>query len=581
RRCLISRMYTLRPYQADAVQATLAHFREDRSPAVIVLPTGAGKSLVIAELARIAKGRVLVLAHVRELVEQNHAKYISLGLEAGIYSAGLNRKESDQKTIFGSIQSIARAPEEFFENFSLLVIDECHRVSMEGETQYFQVISKLQKINPELCVLGLTATPYRLGYGWIYELNRQRKMRKTPEGRFFKKCIFDLSTRFMIRNKYLTPPVKIDSPVASYDFSSLKLHGAHYVAAQVEKLLNDQKRITPMIIHNIVEMATNRKGVMIFTTSVKHAEEILRSLPPRISAMVVGETDDQERDDIIQAFKAQKLKFLVNVSVLTTGFDAPHVDVIAVLRPTESASLYQQIIGRGLRLSPGKTDCLILDYTGQDHEIYSPEIEDGKPVSESVIVEIGCPSCGLINNFWGIVNAEGEIEEHFGRKCKGAFENPHTHEIIDCGFRFRFKLCDKCGAENDISAHACHACEHLLIDNDKRLKEAMSLKDAHVMRVDSMAFHKTKDKKGDDRLEIHYYDADANVLKEYFYLNTNESRRAFYFNFTRLHSRLPERELQVGSTDDAVQHREKFRMPAYVIARKQKYYWSIREKIFV
>src|SRR6478609_2005180 len=114
-------MYQFRPYQKEAVEKTVEYFKKRRDPALVVLPTGAGKSLVIAELARIARGRVLVLAHVRELVEQNHAKYIALGLEAGIYSAGLNRKDIDQKTIFGSIQSIARAPDEFFENFSLLV----------------------------------------------------------------------------------------------------------------------------------------------------------------------------------------------------------------------------------------------------------------------------------------------------------------------------------------------------------------------------------------------------------------------------------------------------------------------------
>jgi len=573
-------MYQLRPYQQDAVHATLAHFRTDRSPAVVVLPTGAGKSLVIAELARIAKGRVLVLAHVRELVEQNHAKYLSLGLEAGIYSAGLGRKDFDQKTVFGSIQSIARAPEAFFENFSLLVIDECHRVSMEGETQYFQVISKLQKTNPELCILGLTATPYRLNFGWIYSFNAHKKLQHTTEDRFFKKCIFDLSTRYMIKNKYLTPPIKIDSPVASYDFSSLKLNGASYVLSQIENLLKDQKRITPLIVQNIVDMAKDRKGVMIFTSSVKHAEEILRALPPRISAMVVGETEDAERDEIIGAFKAQKLKFLVNVSVLTTGFDAPHVDVIAVLRPTESASLYQQIIGRGLRLSPGKTDCLILDYSGQDHDLYAPDIEDGRPTSESVIVEVSCPSCGLINNFWGILSPEGELEEHFGRRCKGASEDPKTGRVIECGFRFRFKLCDKCGAENDIAARSCNKCQHLLVDADKRLKEAMSLKDAHVLRVDTMSYANTQDKKGQERLEVHYYDADANVLKEYFYINSPESRRAFYFNFTRLHTRMPERELILSSPDDVVQNQNKFRVPAFVIARKAKYFWNIREKIF-
>ena len=577
-------MYKLRPYQQEAVNATLKHFREERTPAVIVLPTGAGKSLVIAELARIARGRVLVLAHVRELVEQNHAKYVGLGLEAGIYSAGLNRKESHQKTIFGSIQSIARASDDFFENFSLVVIDECHRVSMdssqEGATQYFQVISKLQQMNPEICVLGLTATPYRLGYGWIYELNAHKKMRQTSSERYFKKCIFDLPTRYMIKHGYLTPPIKIDSPVACYDFSSLKIQGTQYVVAQIEAILKDQKRITPLIIKNIVDMSADRHGVMIFTSSVSHAKEILQSLPKGISAMVVGDTEDKERDAIIDAFKRRDLKFLVNVSVLTTGFDAPHVDVIAILRPTESASLYQQIVGRGLRLSPGKTDCLILDYTGQAHDLYSPDIDEDKPSNESVIVEVTCPSCGLVNNFWGIVNPDGFVEEHFGRKCRGAYEDPRSKRLIECGFRFRFKRCEKCGLENDIAARICGSCQNILVDNDQKLKEAMALKDAHVMRVDSMLFGKSRDKKGNERLEIQYYDADANVLKEYFYLNSPESRRAFYFNFTRMHNRVPERKIEIQSPEDVIANGEKFRTPMFVIARKQKYFWTVREKIF-
>lgn len=573
-------MYKLRPYQQDAVNATLKHFRDEKTPAVVVLPTGAGKSLVIAELARIARGRVLVLAHVRELVEQNHAKYMSLGLDAGIYSAGLNRKESDQKTIFGSIQSIARAGDEFFKNFSLVVIDECHRVSTEGETQYFQVISKLKKNNSDLCILGLTATPYRLGYGWIYEYNVPKKLQQTTSERFFKKCIFELPTRYMIKNGYLTPPIKIDSPVACYDFSSLKINGAQFVLAQIEALLKDQKRITPLIIKNIIEMSNDREGVMIFTSSVAHAKEIMQSLPPYVSALVVGETEDQERDAIIDAFKRKELKYLVNVSVLTTGFDAPHVDVIAILRPTESASLYQQIVGRGLRLSPGKTDCLILDYTGQNHDIFSPDIDEDKPNLEATIVEVECPSCGLINNFWGIVNEDGFLEEHFGRKCKGAFENPVTKEIKECGFRFRFKRCDRCGLENDISARICHACSNVLVDNDKKLKEAMSLKDAHVMRVDSMAFKKSRDKKGNDRLEVHYYDADANVLKEFFYINSTESRRAFYFNFTRMHNRLPEQKIDIQTPEEAIQIQNRFRVPMFIIARKDGYFWAIREKIF-
>ncbi len=319
---------------------------------------------------------------------------------------------------------------------------------------------------------------------------------------------------------------------------------------------------------------------MIFTSSVRHAHEILESLPVGQSAVVVGDTEDSERDQIIDSFKKRKIKYLVNVSVLTTGFDAPHVDVIAILRPTESASLYQQIVGRGLRLSEGKTDCLILDYTGQGHDIFSPEIEDDKPTSNSVIVDVLCPKCGLNNHFWGDVNPDGLLLEHYGRRCKGAWEDINTHEVVECGFRFRFKRCDKCGHENDTSARACEACKNVLVDDDKRLKEAMTLKDAHVMRVDSMMFEKSRDKKGNERLEIQYYDVDANVLKEYFYLDSVEGRRAFYFNFARLHNRLPERKLDISSIEDAISRYSAFRMPMFVIARKQKYFWSIREKIF-
>lgn len=571
-------MYTLRPYQEEAVKATIQHFKKSNHPALIVLPTGAGKSLVIAELARLARGRVLALAHVKELVEQNHSKYEGYGLNAGIFSAGLSRKDKEEKVIFGSIQSVANAEEDFFNSFSLLIIDECHRVSMEGDTQYFQVITKLREKNPGVCILGLTATPYRLGMGWIYEFHEPKSDLRTSEERFFKKCLYELSLGYMIKNKYLTPPIKIDSPVACYDFSQLELKDGRYSSKEIEGILKDQKRITPSIIANIVEMAKDREGVMIFTSSVAHAREIL-SLLPMGSAIVTGETPPEERDEIIGDFKLKKIKFLVNVSVLTTGFDAPHVDVIAILRPTESVSLYQQIVGRGLRLSPGKTDCLVLDYTGLGHDLFSPDIDDDRPTSNSVIVEIICPLCGHQNDFWGIVEND-EVVEHFGRKCKGAHEDPVTGEREICSYRFRFKRCDQCGSEEDIAARICSSCQHLLVDTDNKLKEAMSLKDAHIMKPDTMTFTKNYDKKGKERLEVRYYDLDGEFLSEMFYLNTPEEARAFYFNFTRMHNRLPEKKLAIESADAAIASEHCFRLPMYIIARKEKYYWSIREKIF-
>lgn len=273
-------MYKLRPYQQEAVDNTIKYFQKKREPAVIVLPTGAGKSLVIAELARVAKGRVLVLAHVKELVEQNHQKYISYGLEAGIFSASLGQKDFSQKAIFGSIQSVARADDSFFEDFSIVIIDECHRVADDGETQYRDVINKLRQNNPKLCVLGLTATPFRLGLGWIYEIAHNGEI-KTEQPRFFKQCVYELPLSYMIKNQFLTRPVKIDIPVTCYDFSELTEKGKMYTQAEVEELLKSQKRLTPLIVKNIIDITEryHRQGVMIFSASVKHAEEILSYLP--------------------------------------------------------------------------------------------------------------------------------------------------------------------------------------------------------------------------------------------------------------------------------------------------------------
>jgi DNA repair protein RadD len=574
-------MYTLRTYQQEAVDSTLNYFRKRRDPAVIVLPTGAGKSLVIAELAKIAKGRVLVLAHVKELVEQNHLKYESYGLHAGIYSAGLNQKDSKQKVIFGSIQSVAKAKDAFFKDFTLVVIDECHRVGLEPDSQYAKVITQLKLNNPRICILGLTATPYRLGLGWIYNYALRGEV-KTQELRFFKHCIYDLPLEYMIRNKYLTPPVKVDIPVTSYDFSELIEAGQSYTMAQLEEALHKQRRLTPLIIKNIIDITESdqRQGVMIFSSTVKHAQEIMDHLPPEQARLVVGTTELSERDQTVHDFKKKAFKYLVNVSVLTTGFDAAHVDVIAILRPTESISLYQQIIGRGLRLDTDKKDCLVLDYTGMGHSIFSPEIGEKKTASESVAVQVPCPECGFENDFWGIVDEEGNLVEHFGRKCRGGHVNADTYELTPCGYLFRFKICTQCSAKNDITARDCSNCGCVLIDPDTKLKQARLSKDAHVLTPDSIEMLERVDKKGTPYLQVKYYDYDAQFVAEMYYLNNATSLKKFAINFLRSHMRKPELKLNISSVSDAVKIRSQLRMPSFVIARKQGKFWKITEKIF-
>lgn len=574
-------MYKLRDYQQTAVNRAVQYFQKSREPAVIVLPTGAGKSLVIAELARIAKGRVLVLAHVKELVEQNYEKYKSYGLSAGIFSASLGKKDWDQKAIFGSVQSVARAPDDFFENFSLLVIDECHRVAEEGATQYQEVIRKLMERNPKLCILGLTATPYRLGLGWIYEFSSAGEI-KTDKKRFFKQCVYELPLSYMIKHRYLTIPVKVDIPVTCYDFSELTSKDRMYTAAEVEEILKSQKRLTPLIIKNIIDITERykRQGVMIFSSSVKHAEEIMTYLPPNDCRIVLGDTEISDRNEIVQNFKLKKFKYLVNVSVLTTGFDAPHVDVIAILRPTESNSLYQQIVGRGLRLSEDKSDCYILDYTGMGHDIYAPEISDKRPAKDTIPVIVPCPACGFENSFWGYADPDGEIIEHFGRKCRGATQDPKTLEIKPCGFRFRLKFCHACGCENDITARSCEKCDAILIDADAKLKQAKLSKNSHVLTPEKISFEERKDKNSNPYLEIRYYDYNADYVSEAHFFSNSSSIKKFNINFLRSHLKRPEIAREIRTPQDVIQLQKHFRLPSFVIARKQDKFWKITEKVF-
>ena len=194
-----------------------------------------------------------------------------------------------------------------------------------------------------------------LFFQFLYVLNRY----------LFKYCVFELPLEYMIKNKFLTQPVKIDIPVTSYDFSELTELGKMYTTAQVEEILKKQKRLTPLIIKNIVDITESyeRQGVMIFSSTVKHAKEILNCLPEGKGMIIIGDTLGPERDDIIQKFKEKEFKYLVNVSVLTTGFDAPKTDAVVIARPTLSVVLYSQMLGRGIRgLNMGGTkDCTIVN----------------------------------------------------------------------------------------------------------------------------------------------------------------------------------------------------------------------------
>ncbi|SFN31605.1 DNA repair protein RadD [Izhakiella capsodis] len=569
--------FTLRPYQQEAIDATLRYFRHSKEPALIVLPTGAGKSLVIAGLARLARGHVLVLAHVKELVEQNHAKYCAWGLEADIFAAGLAKKESDGNVVFASVQSVARNLPRFDRAFSLLIIDECHRIGNDEQSQYQLIINHLRSRNPELRLLGLTATPYRLGQGWIYQYH-YHGMIKGDHRTLFRDCIYELPLRYMIKNGFLVPPERLDMPIVQYDFSRLVARpDGLFSEADLNNELKKQQRVTPKIIQQIVDFSAKRQAVMIFAATVEHAKEVLSYLP-QSKAFISAATPAKERDRLIVDFKQRRIRYLVNVAVLTTGFDAPHVDTIAILRPTESVSLYQQIVGRGLRLSPDKCSCLILDYAGNPHDIFIPEIGSPKGASDNHPVQVFCPACGFANTFWGKTTAEGMLIEHFGRRCQGVLTDGAGHRS-QCDFRFRFKICGDCGAENDIAARRCHSCDTLLVDADDMLKAALKLKDARVLRCGGMQLSAGFDEKG-EWLKAVYYDEDGSSVSERFRLHTPAQRGAFERLFMRPHQRAPGVPLGWKNATDVVALQAFLRHPDFVVARIRGKLWQVREKLF-
>ncbi|RBP71150.1 DEAD/DEAH box helicase [Marinobacter nauticus] len=571
--------FTLRPYQQESVDATLNHFRKSDESAVIVLPTGAGKSLVIAELARLARRKILVLTHVKELVEQNHAKYQSYGLSGGIFAAGLKRKENHHQVTFASVQSVAANLDQFRDEYSLVIIDECHRVSGEETSQYQRIIELLRQQNDSLKVLGLTATPYRLAMGWIYRYHYRGFVRGSDDeqDKPFRHCIYELPLSYMINRGYLTRPELVNAAVAQYDFSALTQDRfGEYAEKDVNQLLSKHQRVTRAIIEQVMEMAAERQGVMIFAATVQHAQEIAGYLPEQETALVTGATDLQDRDQLIQRFKQRQLKYLVNVSVLTTGFDAPHVDLIAILRPTQSVSLYQQIVGRGLRLDEGKQDCLVIDYAGNHVNLHHPEVGEPKPNPDSEPVQVFCPGCGFANIFWGKTDSDGRVVEHYGRRCQGLLESieDDAGRPQQCDYRFRFKECPHCGGENDIAARNCGHCHQAIIDPDDQLRDALKLKDAMVIRCAGISLAGEGQK-----LRMTYHGEDGEELRESFDFSKPGQRAVFNKLFGRRFANGQAPKV-FARANEVLEMQVLLPVPDFVIARKQKQYWQVQERIF-
>ena len=503
---------TLRPYQQDAADAALEWMKRSAAPFVIDAATGAGKSHIIAEIARVVHGmtgkRVLCLAPSAELVMQNREKFLATGNKASMFSASAGAKELRHPVVFGSPltvkNKISRFQQEGPSGYALVILDEAHGITPTVR----DIIAAMRQGNSNLRVCGLTATPYRLGSGWIFREHDSGRINGEDTARdpYFAKCVYKIDARALIEMGFLTPPVIGQINASGYDTSGLALNSrGQFDADAVDRAYHGHGRKTAAIVGDVVAQAQDRRGVMFFAATVKHAHEIMASLPPELSEIVTGETPRAKRDSILRRFKAQEIKYLVNVSVLTTGFDASHVDLIAILRKTESIGLLQQIIGRGLRLHPGKVDCSVLDYTTNlddhcpDGDLFAPVVKAGKAGGGEGGMECECPACTYENSFTAnplylaygkdeagyiidldgrqVMSDYGPISGHYGRRCMGLVQAGKRGEYERCSYRWTFKECPHCNGENDIAARYCIACKGEIVDpNEKLVADFKALK---------------------------------------------------------------------------------------------------------
>jgi len=404
--------FELYSFQKEAIESILTYFANNSTGhPVCAMPTGSGKGSCIACLINLIltqwpNQRLLQLVHTKELVQQNYDDLLRINplSSAGIYCAGLNRKDIVNSAIFGSLGSVRNSVEAFgFRD--MVIIDEAHAVSPDEETGYRQIINKLLEINPLLRVVAFTATDYRLGQG---------KLTDGDETRLFTDVCFDItklhSFNRLIAEGFLSPLIIPSQLKTQLDVSGISISKGDFNQGQLQKAV-DKQEITYAAIHEAVQFAYDRNCWLVFASGIEHCEHISDMLNSfGVSATFVhSKISDDERDERLSAFKEGKIKAIVGFRILTTGFNHPPIDLIIDLYPTVSPVMHVQKNGRGTRTYNGsnpnfpyvKRNCLVLDFSNNVRRlgpINDPQIPNKKgSKSGDAPIKI-CDVCGLYNH---------------------------------------------------------------------------------------------------------------------------------------------------------------------------------------
>lgn len=414
-------MIKLRPYQIDGLDALWNYFQEGNTGnPVLAWPCGTGKSIVPAifiegVMRRWSNQRFLLITHVKELIDQNYKALLKIWFNApvGIYSAGLKSKETAQSIIYGGIQSMVKNAEAFgFRD--IIFIDECHLISDEDASMYLTFLAIMKLINPNVKIIGLSATPFRMGMGLI------------TEGKIFTHIVHDLTSmdnfNKLIADGYLSPliplrtKIELDTSEVSIDYKS-----GDFAKGSLQKAV-DKQEVTFQALRELVAAGHNRRSWLIFSSGIEHAEHIAEMLGTFgiDCAPVHSKRDADYNDAALLAFKNYELRSIVSYSKITTGFDHPGVDLIGDLMPTLSIPRHVQKYGRGERpvyadgfdldtiegrlnaIKNGpKHNCLVLDYarnTARLGPINDPQIPRKKGEGQGEVPIKLCDNCGAYNH---------------------------------------------------------------------------------------------------------------------------------------------------------------------------------------
>ena len=526
-----------RPYQKRAIDSAINWMRKNTDSCVLDLSMSAGKSIIAAfianEMHRISGGKkVLVLCPNATLVSQNAEKYAMISDEYSIYSASIS-KSLRHAVVFATPLSFAGIVDKTDGEFCCVIVDEGDSITetIKG------IISTLKEKNPLLRVCSMTGTPYRTGEGWIAEIDVNNTVFEEIINPYYKKIVDRISPRELIDLGFATPPCVVDVS-EKYDTSNLKLTSSGtFRQSDIDQAFVGQGRKTASVVEDIVSRsnAMGARGVMIFGATINHCKEIMDSLPNYNSGVINGEMGDKHNQEVIQKFRDQKIKYLVNVNMATVGFSVDHVDVIAILRATSSSRLYQQILGRGMRLDADKKEFLLLDYTDNianlfpSGDVFSPEIiAYGK--KPSIRHEILCPDCHNMNdvvlrpnpdgynvdNFGYFLDLAGERVEYEGQHFPAHFARRCSHvdflgknQMVRCNHYWSYKECPNCNEKNDIVARRCTSCKTELINpNEKLIAEFKAFKkDLSQVQTDAINFIRKKTirtKSGNDGIQISF-----------------------------------------------------------------------------